>query len=134
MICSAPGRMGNHLKCMVYLHPGNEGSEDHNGVASHSSRVFLDGRRVFLDDVQGNHFSTLLDWVVVDWRISRFLMADVNGEVTRLSEGSNTGSSDHAVVGAAAVPSPALPPPDLELCPLAFHSNLHLEEQRYPRF
>lgn len=61
-------------------------------------------------------------------------MADVNGEATRLSEGCNTRSSDHAIGGAAAAPSPALAPLDLELCPLAFHGNLHLEEQKDPCF
>lgn len=95
------------------------------GVASHSSGCVL------LDDVHGDHFSTLLAFVVADWRIPWFLMADVNGEAIWLSEGYSPRSTNHAVGGAAA-PSPALAPLDLELRPLALQGDLHLQEQREP--
>lgn len=95
------------------------------GVASHSSGCVL------LDDVHGDHFSTLLAFVVADWRIPWFLMADVNGEAIWLSEGYSPRSTNYAVGGAAA-PSPALAPLDLELRPLALQGDLHLQEQREP--
>ena len=96
------------------------------GVASHSSGWVL------LDDVHGDHFSTFLafaTFVVADWRIPWFLVADVDREATWLSEGYSPRSTNHAVGGAAA-PSPALAPLDLELGPLALQGDLHLQEQR----
>lgn len=119
----SPWGDGDHLKCMVYLSPRKWRLSGCLGFASHSSGWVL------LDDVHGDHFSSLFAFIVADWRIPWFLMADVNGEVTWLSEGYSPRSTNHTVGGAAA-PSPALAPLDLELRPLALHSGLHLQGQR----
>lgn len=114
---------GNHLKCMSFPQEMKAQWITMFGVASHSSRCIL----VLLDDVHWDHFSTLLAFVVAYWRISWFLMADVNGEAIWLSKGYSPRSTNHAV-GRASAPSPALAPLDLELRPLALQGGLHLQE------
>jgi hypothetical protein len=77
-----------------------------------------------LDDIHRDDLSTLLA-LVVGWIIPWLLVADVDGDVTRLSRGCR--ASSRTVGGAS---SPALVPLDFKLRPLALHGGLDLKEKK----
>lgn len=117
---------GDHLKRMVGHFPRTWRLRYHKALfASHLSAWLL------LDDFHRDDLSTLLAQDDGGLEVPGLLMADVDGDIARLSLGSRCSCSCSMKIGAPEVAAlPALLPLVFDLGPVALHGGLDLEEKR----